>query len=119
MIPRNIPENHRMTLRSIATKYSVAENELVRLYQAATDILTTGTTKAPNIMPSKLIHPVTPASCPGHRIELVTVTNLSGVFVQLAIEIQKAAGPVLLTTGKKYSMEGTDSVSSSLQTRMF
>lgn len=119
MIPTNIPENHRMTLRSIATKYSVAENELVRLYLAATDILETGTTKAPNIMPSKLTHAVNPSLCPGHRIEMVTVTNFSGVFVQLAVELQKAAGPVLLTTGKKYSMEGLDAIGSSLQTKMF
>ena len=119
MIPKTIPENHRAAIRSVAVKFSVAESEIVRLYLAAAEILETGTTKAPNIMPSILTHNVMPPKCPGHRIDLISVTGMSGIYVQLAVEKQKACGPVLLTTGKKFSMEGTDSVSNSVSTMMF
>ena len=119
MIPPSIIENHKAAIRSTASKNQVAENEIVRLYQAATEILDTGNTKALNIMPSKLTHPVNPPQEPGHRIELVTVTNHVGLFVQLAVEYRKAAGPILLTIGQKFSMEGTDPVTHSTSTRMF
>ena len=108
-----------MVLRSVASRNSVAENEIVRLYLAATDVLVTGTTKTGNLSIQKFTHLVDPPKCPGHRYEMVTVTNPSGLFVKLTMECQKAAGSILLSTGKNYSMEGVDAVGSTVTTRMF
>jgi hypothetical protein len=120
MIPTTIPENHRATLRSVASKKRIGETELVRLYQACDELRTTGTTSAKNVMPSKLEHPLTGENTgPGSRIVLVTVTNHEGVYVQQAQELHKAAGPVLLTIGQKYAMEGMDVVNRQIATRHF
>lgn len=111
MIPKNIPENHRATLRSVASQKNISENELVRLYQAAEELRANGVCSAQNVMPSKLEQ----ASTDG-KIVLVTVTNHVGVYAQLA---QQAAGPIMLTLGQKYSMEGMDQVNRQVATRMF
>lgn len=118
MIPVSIPENHRATIRSVASKKRIGETELVRLYQACDQLRTTGTTDAKNVMPSKLEHPL-PESGPGSRIVLVTVTNNDGIYVQQAQELHKAAGSVLLTIGQKYAMEGMDIVNRQIATRHF
>lgn len=118
MIPNTIPENHRATLRSVASKKRIGETELVRLYQACDQLRTTGTTDAKNVMPSRLEHPLQEAG-PGSRIVLVTVTNHDGVYVQQAQELHKSAGPVLLTIGQKYAMEGMDTVNRQIATRHF
>ena len=117
MIPTTIPENHRATLRSVASKKRIGETELVRLYQACDQLRTTGTTDAKNVMPSRLEHPLVDGI--GSKIVLVTVTNNDGVYVQQAQELHKSAGPVLLTIGQKYAMEGTDQVSRHIATRHF
>lgn len=117
-IPTTIPENHRATLRSVASKKRIGETELVRLYQACDQLRTTGTTDAKNVMPSRLEHPLQEAG-PGSRIVLVTVTNHDGVYVQQAQELHKSAGPVLLTIGQKYAMEGMDTVNRQIATRHF
>jgi hypothetical protein len=118
MIPKNIPENHRATLRSVASKKHIGDSELVRLYVACDELRTTGVTKAPNVMPSRLEH-LLPESGPGHKVVLITVTNSAGVFVQQSQVLKKEAGPVLLTVGQKYSMEGVDTVNSQIATRHF
>lgn len=118
MIPQTIPENHRAALRSVASRKHIGETELVRLYLACDELRTTGSCSAQNVMPSKLEHPLADAG-PGCRIVLVTVTNNQGVYVQQAQELRKAAGPVLLTIGQKYSIEGTDQVNQQIATRMF
>lgn len=118
MIPQTIPENHRATIRSVASQKSIAENELVRLYLACEQLRTTGTTDAGNVMPSKLEQPI-PEADPGSKIVLATVTNNQGVYVQQAQELRKAAGPVLLTIGQKYSIEGVDQVNRQIATKMF
>lgn len=117
MIPQSIPENHRATIRSVATRKHISENELVRLYEACSEIRETGSTKALNVMPSKLEQPI--PDVPGGRIVLVTVTSQTGVYVQQAQELRKAAGPVLLTIGQKYSIEGTDPINNQIATKMF
>jgi len=115
-----MPENHRATIRSVASKKHISEIELVRLYQACDDLLTTKTTSAKNVMPSRLEHPLTgEGTGPGSRIVLVTVTNEAGVYVQQAQELHKAAGPVLLTIGQKYAMEGMDAINRQVSTRHF
>lgn len=106
-----------MTLRSVASRQHIGENELVRLYQACEELRTSGTCSAANVMPSKLEHLIKDSH--GARIVLVTVTNAQGIYVQQSQEIRKTAGPVLLTTGQKYSMEGVDQVTSQIATRMF
>lgn len=118
MIPQSIPENHRATIRSVASQKHLSENELVRLYQACDELRTAGTCSAQNVNPSKLVHPIE-GNDPGARIVLVTVTNHQGIYVQQAQELRKAAGPVLLTIGQKYSMEGVDQVNNQIATRMF
>lgn len=119
MIPPTIPENHKTVLRSAASKNGISENELVRLYQAAIDSHTVGSTKEGNLAVARFMHHVDPPVVPGHRVQMTTVTNISGVFVKLTQELQKAAGPLLLSTGKLFSMEGVDPVSSTITTRMF
>lgn len=118
MIPITIPENHRAALRSVASRKHIGETEIVRLYQACDQLRTTGTTDAKSIMPSRLEHPIANGE-PGARIVLVTVTNRDGIFVQQAQELRKAAGPVLLTVGQKYCMEGTDEVNRQVALRHF
>lgn len=117
MIPNTIPENHRATIRSVASRKHISESEVVRLYQACDELRTKGTCSAAAVMPSKLEQPI--PDVPGGRIVLVTVTNEQGVYVQQAQELRKAAGPVLLTIGQKYSMEGVDQVNQQIATRMF
>lgn len=117
MIPKTIPENHRATIRSVASKKSIHETEIVRLYNACTELRETGSCSATDVSPSKLVQTLTEE--PGSRIVMVTVTNRQGIYVQQAQELRKKAGPVLLTVGQKYAMEGMDDVNRHLATHLF
>jgi hypothetical protein len=127
MIPLTIPENHRATIRSVASKKRIGETELTRLYEACSELLTTGRTKALGLMPSRLEHPITvPDGVARTKLVVVTVTNEQGVYVQQAQEVgqvmdhsRSVSRAVLLTIGQKYSMEGTDPVTSTIATRHF
>lgn len=127
MIPASIPENHRATLRSVASRKHIGETEIVRLYQACDQLRTTGTTDAKAVMPSRLEHLVTvPDGIARSKIVMVTVTNEAGIYVQQAQEVaiksdgtRAISDSVLLTVGQKYAMEGMDMVNRQVATRHF
>ena len=107
-----IPPQHQVILDGISRAQQVGGRlAIMRIYKICADILEGDAT------------PITDISVWNHRddkIDIVAVTDLkSGVYVQLSRVKDPPTSPTLMTVGRKFSVEISDPVTSSVVSRMF